>query len=382
MQVEPLRARRVGLFAGHEAGEVGGEVGLQRRVPEQVRHDQALVGVALELQDDAHLVGRLVRDVDEGRQLAGENDLGDPLHDLRLVGAVGDARHVHRPRAARHRPGLPGRAHADGAAAGPVDLPQLLRRVEDLPAGGEVGARDVLAEGRAVEPRVCQQLQERGAHLADVVRRNVGRHADRDAGGAVDQQVGQPRGQDDRLLPGAVVVRPQRHRALVQLGQQLGAGRVEPALRVAHRGGAVAVERAEVAEPFDQRVAHRERLGHAHQRVVDGRVSVRVVAAHHVADHLRALARLGVGGEALLPHRVQDAALDRLEAVADVGQRPRRDDRQRVVEVPRLGGFVEGDGRVAPRGGRSGVVVAPGRRSGGAGLGGVQQRRLALRAAA
>src|SRR5262249_28888982 len=47
------------------------------------------------------------------------------------------------------------------------------------------------------------------------------------------------------------------------------------------------------------------------------------------------------GGDVLLPHRVEDAALHRLEAVADVGQRPRRDDRERVIEIPRLGGLVE-----------------------------------------
>ena len=68
-----------------------------------------------------------------------------------------------------------------------------------------------------------------------------------------------------------------------------------------------------------------------------------MVVAHHVADDLRALAVLGVGGQVLLPHRVEDAALHRLEAVAHVGQRARRDDRQRVVEVARLRRFVQRD---------------------------------------
>ena len=70
---------------------------------------------------------------------------------------------------------------------------------------------------------------------------------------------------------------------------------------------------------------------------------MRVVAAHHVADHLGAFAVLGVGGEALLPHRVEDAPLHRLQTVADVGQRPRRDHRERVVQVTGLRRFVERD---------------------------------------
>ena len=68
-----------------------------------------------------------------------------------------------------------------------------------------------------------------------------------------------------------------------------------------------------------------------------------MVVAHHVADDLRALAVLDVGGEVLLPHRVEDAALDGLQPVADVGQRARRDDRQRVVEIAGLRGFVQRD---------------------------------------
>ena len=55
------------------------------------------------------------------------------------------------------------------------------------------------------------------------------------------------------------------------------------------RGG-VAVDRAEVALPVDERVAHREVLGEADHRVVDDCVAVRVVLAEHVADDRRALA--------------------------------------------------------------------------------------------
>ena len=44
-----------------------------------------------------------------------------------------------------------------------------------------------------------------------------------------------------------------------------------------------------------------------------------MIAAHHVADDLRALAVLDVGGQILLPHREEDAALDGLQPVADIG---------------------------------------------------------------
>ena len=53
---------------------------------------------------------------------------------------------------------------------------------------------------------------------------------------------------------------------------------------VAHGGRRVVVDAAEVALAVDQGVAHGEVLGHADQRVVDRRVAVRVVLAHHLAD--------------------------------------------------------------------------------------------------
>jgi hypothetical protein len=118
----------------------------------------------------------------------------------------------------------------------------------------------------------------------------------------------------------AVVVGAPRHRALPQLAEQLERDRAEARFGVAHGRGGVAVERAEVAVAFDEGGAHDPVLRHAHHRVVDRDVAVRVVLAHHVADDRGALAELGVGPEAqIVVHRVQDAALHGLEAVAHVG---------------------------------------------------------------
>ena len=343
LQVEALGPADLGVLGRDEARQVDGEVDLQRRVLEEVRHDHLLVGVLLQLERDAHVVGRQVLHVEQLRQLAADDDVGDALDELRLVDGVGDAVDVDRLGRARLRADVPGAAQADRARAGLVDLLQLLRRVENLAAGGEVRALDVAAQLRAAEVLVVEQLDERRADLAEVVRRDVGRHADGDAGRAVDEQVRDARRQHDRLGLGAVVVGPERHGVLLDLGEHLVADAREPALGVAHRRGAVAVERSEVARAVDQRIAQREGLRHADERLVERRVAVRVEAAHHVADDLRALAVLGVGGEVLLPHRVEDAALHRLQAVAHVGQRARRDDRQRVVEVARLRGLVQRD---------------------------------------
>ena len=107
----------------------------------------------------------------------------------------------------------------------------------------------------------------------------------------------------------------------------------EPALGVPHRRRRIAVERAEVAGALDQRQTGREGLRHPHQRLVDGGVAVRVVAPHHVAHHLGALAETAVGAKPLAPHGGQDPPLDRLQAVPYIGQRPAADDGKGVGPV-------------------------------------------------
>jgi hypothetical protein len=101
---------------------------------------------------------------------------------------------------------------------------------------------------------------------------------------------------------------------------------------VASGASLVSVDGSEVPLTVDQRIAKREVLHHAHERVVDGGVAVRVVFAEHVADDGRALLVRPFGGEPRLVHRVQDAPMHGLEAVAHVGERALHDHAHGVVE--------------------------------------------------
>ncbi len=78
----------------------------------------------------------------------------------------------------------------------------------------------MLAELLDAGTRLVEQTHAGGGDFTQVVRRHVGGHAHGDAGGAVEQQVGQTRRQGRRFVEGAVEVRYPVHRALPQLGQQ------------------------------------------------------------------------------------------------------------------------------------------------------------------
>ncbi len=200
--------------------------------------------------------------------------------------------------------------------------------------------------------------------LAQVVRRDVRRHADGDAVGAVDEEVRHAGREDRRLLQPVVEVRRRSRRTPCRCRLRSSTASLREArLGVPVGGGRVAVDRAVVALPVDERVAHREVLREADHRVVDGLVAVRVVLAEHVADDGRALPVAGRGQEALLVGAVEDAPVDRLEAVAHVGDGAPDDDAHRVVEVRRPHLVLDRDGdllRRSRRGGRSLGHACPG----------------------
>jgi hypothetical protein len=191
---------------------------------------------------------------------------------------------------------------------------------------------------------VVHQVGDGVADLAQVVGRDRGGHADGDARGAVHQQVGEAGREDGGLLERPVKVVHPVHRVLIQVVQHLGGDGGQAGLGVAHRGRAVAVHRAEVALSIHQRVAQGEVLGHAGHGLVDGGVAVGMVLAQDLADDAGGLFVGGAGVQAQFVHGVEDAPLDRLEAVPDVGQRPRHDDAHRVVQVRAAHLVFYGDG--------------------------------------
>ena len=135
---------------------------------------------------------------------------------------------------------------------------------------------------------LTEPLGSRG-NLAQVVRRNVGCHPDGDPSASIHQQVGEAGGKDERLAGAAVVVVTELDSVLVDIAHHFHGERSHPALGVTRGGSCVVAGGAEVALTSHERVAQRPRLHQAHDGVVNRRVTVRVIVAHHVAHHAGAL---------------------------------------------------------------------------------------------
>ena len=339
-QADPFRDPSLGAVET-ETRQVHGHRGLERGALVEEGEDLVLVDVLPHLQPDLNVVRREIAHVEQRRKRPVGHDLPETLDELRLVDSVGNRRDEERPHVAPSPPVLDPAPDPDRSLPLLVDLGEPLGRIEDLAAGREVRTLHRLRQLAGAERRTVQQPDERLHDLEKIVGRNVGGDTDRDPGGSVHEQQRQAGGQDDRFVPGPVVGRTMGDGVQPDLPEHVLRGLREPALGVPHRRRRIAVERTEVAGALDQRQTGRERLRHPHQRLVDGGVAVGVVAAHHVAHHLGALAEAAVGAESLAPHRGQDAPLYRFEAVPHVGQRPAADDRQRVGPVTVLDDLAE-----------------------------------------
>ncbi len=82
-----------------------------------------------------------------------------------------------------------------------------------------------------------------------------------------------------------------------------------------HRGGRVAIDRAEVSLSIDQVVAHDPVLRHPDKRRVDHLLAMRVVIPGGIAGNLGAFTVFAARAKVQHTHRIKDTALGGLEAI-------------------------------------------------------------------
>ena len=303
----------------HQRQADDAERDLQLRLLEEFLQQFTRRCVALELQHDPHAVAvALVPQVRQSIQPSFARQLGDVLYYpllAHLVWQLGD--HERRLASSALLDVCPG-PHDDTTAA------LTVRTLDPLTSPDDGACREVrpfhdLGQSlvRSIGPR--QQPYGRGHDLTQVVRRHLGRHPYRDTVGPVDKQLRNGRGQNDRLLEPVVEVGFEVDGLLLDVTQQIRSDGSQPGFGIAIGCCWIAVDGAKIPLAVDQRIAHREVLGHPHQSLVDGHIAVRMVLAQDVADHGSALLVSTLGRETQLMHGIKDPALRGLEAVAGVG---------------------------------------------------------------
>ena len=232
------------------------------------------IGVALQLDNDAvTLAVGFVAQVRNTLDALVLDQFGHLLDHRRLVHLEGNFGDDDLLAIAAHRLDGGAAAHDDRAAAGLVGGADA-GAAKDERAGRKVRTRNDLHQLRQFQSRLVDQGDTAIDDFDQVVRRDVGRHADGDAAGAVDQKIREFCRNNRRFAQGAVIVVAKIDRFLVEVVEQRMGCLLQAALGVAFGRRRVAVDGAEIALTVDQRQAQRPGLCHAGERVIDRRVAV------------------------------------------------------------------------------------------------------------
>ena len=323
---------RLGLVI-HQRQHIDGEGGLQLGLCKQAVEYHLRIGVPLQLDDDPHTVAvRLVPDVGDALQTLVLHLIGHALDEHPLIHLIRQLRDDDAGAVVAELLELVAGPHHHPATAGGVGGPDAAAS-HDKATGGEVGTLDIGHQVRQRGIGIIQHVDAGSDDLPQVVGRDVGGHAHGDAGGAVDQQIGEAAGQHTGFLAALVKVGVPVHGVLPDIPQHFIGNFGKTGLRVTVGSGGIAIHGAEVAVAVHQHIAHGEILRQTHQSVVDGGVAVGVIPAQHVAHAGGGLLKGAVAGEVVLVHGVENTPVDGLQTVPHVGQRPAHDNGHGVFDV-------------------------------------------------
>ena len=308
--------------------------------------------IAAQLDDDAHAlpVGFIpqVGDPFQGLVLYQVGDALDEFRLVHLVGNLGDhdpvlvlghGFHVGLGPHLHHTP-------ACGISLADAGQPQDLgARREIRPLDG----RHQLVNGGI---RMVDEHNAGIHHFAQVVGRNVGGHAHSDPGGSIDEQGRHLGWQHRGFLQGFIVVGDEVHRILFDIPQHFHGDLAHPHFRVPHGSRRIPVHRTEVPVAVHHQIPGGEILGQTHDGIVHRRIPMGMVFTQNIAHDTGGFFIGLVGQHPCLIHGIEDASMDRLQAVPHIRQSPLDNDAHGIVDIAFLhlvfyidgNDFARGDG--------------------------------------
>ena len=329
-QVEDLRP------SAANGEHIGGEARLRLRMAPQLVQHHIGGRITLQIDDDAHaLAAGFIANVGNTLDTLVLRGFGDFFDQSGFADLKRNAGQDDRATIAFSFLNLVAGALHDGALAFAIGRTCAAGAKDQWPSG-EIRGRDDLDQLINGDGRVIDIGQAGLDNFAEIVRRDVGGHADGNTASAVHQQVGETCGQNLRFFAAAVIIGLEINRVFVEIIQQRVGDLVQPCFGVPHRCGRIRVHRSEVTLTIDQRHAHRPILRHTGKRIVNRAVAMRVIVAHDVADNLCRFAIWSASDKAAFLACEQYAAVNGLQAVTHVRQGAGYNDRHRIIEVARL----------------------------------------------
>ena len=329
IEVEYLGEREYLRLVVYEREHIYSAGVLELRVLVELIENYLTVGVALVLDNDTHTVSaRLVAKLGDTLNSLILNKSCDSLAEHALVDSVGylgnydpvlvffDIRLC---------------ANHDSSLTRGISLKDAVRAV-DSRVGRKIGALEVFHKLGNSGLGVVHTVDGSVDNLTEIVRGNIGRHTYGDTHSSVYEQVREARGKHLRLTAAVVEVGNEVNDLFLKIRHKLVCYLRHSRLGVTVSSRAVAVNRAEVSVTLYERIAVGKVLRHTNHSSVNGRVSVRMVAAENITDRSRRLTEGSVVGQVVLVHSVHYSSLTGLHTVANVGKRTGSDYGHRVFD--------------------------------------------------
>ena len=212
---------------------VHAERGFQRGKLEELGDNHLRPGVAFQLDLDARLLVGEVAHAGDAEKGLFVDEFSDALLQHGAVDAIWDLADDNERFAVFVFLDLHLAAQAHRATAG-GEVAFNATNAADFAGNGEIRPLDVMHQLGQGDGRIVDLRTDAVDDFAEIVRGEVGGHADRNAGAAVDEEVGKRGGQDARLGLRAVVVRLEINGVLVEVLHHRHAELVKTGLGVSH----------------------------------------------------------------------------------------------------------------------------------------------------
>ena len=293
--------------------------------------DDITLGIAFQVNDHAHAPA-----------IAFIANIADPLNRLfahQLTNAFQQLGLVDLIRQLMHHDPVTVTGFNLGAGANRNTAPPGFKRAADTgPAHDDPARREIrprhdfhhLIKGDA---RVLDVSDTGIDNLGRVMRRDIGCHANGNTASTIDQQIGVFRRQNRWFQLGFIIIGDEINSVTVNITEQVFSNPGEARFRVAHCGWRVTIDRPEIALPVHQPDTHGKFLRHAHHAFINRAIAVGVIITHDITDNPGGFAvRLGPVITAL-HHRIENAAMNRLKPVTNIGESAGNDDAHCVIQI-------------------------------------------------
>ena len=305
---------------------------LEAGLLEQQLDDLPRLGTPFQLQYEPEPVPvRLVTDVGEVHNAAFSRKIGDLPDDTSLGDRIGKLGHHELapppPQRLLHDTGThdyaapPGLVHVTNSVT--PDYESTCRKVRP---------RKVLHQDIECWIRLLNQSPQGGGDLPQVVGWHVRAQPHGDPRGPVNQKVRHPGRENGRLGSLPIEILDDVHRFLFDVREDVLGNRRKFGFRVPVSRRGVTVDGSEVPLPVHERITKGKVLDHTHERVVHGCITMRVILAQDLTHHSCTLLVKPVRPQPRLVHGEEDAPVDGLEPVPNIGQGPLDDHAHRIVK--------------------------------------------------